>query len=237
MFIDNKYKRIYFQLIDRALSEERIRSIDIYYENHHILPRCLGGLNNTENLVLLTAREHFIAHHLLIKVNNSKKLKFAFWAMCNQTSSPDNIRDYNVSSRTFETARNNFISSRPRQDGKNNPMYGKKHTLESKNKISRAHTGRKPSTETKKKMSISAKKRGVLEDTLERLLASRKELNKDGKYANTDKNVYKFKNLKSDVEFIGSRIDFCRHHNFQPKQIYGLINGISKTFNREWKLI
>lgn len=30
----------------------------IYYEKHHILPRCLGGKNYNSNLVLLTPKEH-----------------------------------------------------------------------------------------------------------------------------------------------------------------------------------
>lgn len=39
-----------------------------YYENHHIIPRSLNGSNSSENLVLLTAREHFICHWLLVKI-------------------------------------------------------------------------------------------------------------------------------------------------------------------------
>jgi hypothetical protein len=37
----------------------------IYYENHHINPRCLGGTDEKENLVLLTSKEHFVCHKLL----------------------------------------------------------------------------------------------------------------------------------------------------------------------------
>ena len=41
--------------------------------------------------------------------------------------------------------------------GKNNPNYGKTHTLEVRNKISNVHRGKKCSEETKKKMSESRK--------------------------------------------------------------------------------
>ena len=34
-------------------------------ETHHILPRCMGGKNTSDNLVVLTLREHFIAHLML----------------------------------------------------------------------------------------------------------------------------------------------------------------------------
>ena len=34
---------------------------------HHILPKCMGGENDKDNLVYLTHREHFIAHYMLAK--------------------------------------------------------------------------------------------------------------------------------------------------------------------------
>lgn len=39
-----------------------------YSENHHIIPRSMGGTNSKDNLVRLTGREHFIAHLLLHKI-------------------------------------------------------------------------------------------------------------------------------------------------------------------------
>jgi len=73
------YKRIYQQIIERAKS----RKIDGYTEKHHILPRCLGGDDNKENLVSLTAREHFIAHLLLVKIyNGNLRLVKAVAMMC-----------------------------------------------------------------------------------------------------------------------------------------------------------
>ena len=34
---------------------------DEYHERHHIVPRCMDGSNNRENLIDLYAREHFVA--------------------------------------------------------------------------------------------------------------------------------------------------------------------------------
>lgn len=39
-----------------------------YVERHHILPKALGGSDDSSNLVALTAREHFVAHVLLAKI-------------------------------------------------------------------------------------------------------------------------------------------------------------------------
>lgn len=53
-----------------------------YSETHHIKPRCMGGDDSEDNLVVLTAREHFLAHYLLVKMNpDNHKLLFAFMGM------------------------------------------------------------------------------------------------------------------------------------------------------------
>lgn len=40
-----------------------------YKERHHIIPKCMGGTNDKDNLIDLYAREHFIAHKLLAEEN------------------------------------------------------------------------------------------------------------------------------------------------------------------------
>lgn len=55
----------YEELIAYAKSEIREKGKGIYYENHHILPKNMGGLDKPDNLVLLTAAEHVYAHYLL----------------------------------------------------------------------------------------------------------------------------------------------------------------------------
>jgi len=75
------YKKVYEQIITKAQSENRIKGLDIYYERHHIIPKCLGGDNSKDNLVLLTGKEHYICHKLLVCIYpNNTKLVFALWA-------------------------------------------------------------------------------------------------------------------------------------------------------------
>jgi len=78
MFINNKYRKLYFNIIDsyknRDLSGE-------YTESHHIIPKCMGGKNNKDNIVVLTAKAHYVCHHLLTKFttgSNYYKMLFAF---------------------------------------------------------------------------------------------------------------------------------------------------------------
>lgn len=104
------YSRIYMQLINRAQIELRKKSCDIYFESHHIVPKCLGGTNNKENLVLLTAREHFIAHKLLCEIYpDNDKLKYALWAMINLNNSKQ-LRVYSISSAEYSNSRINYIN-------------------------------------------------------------------------------------------------------------------------------
>jgi hypothetical protein len=73
------YEFHYNKLIQRAKN----RTLIEYSENHHIIPRCMGGTNSKYNLVRLTAREHFIAHLLLLKMHpNSYGLIKAVNIMC-----------------------------------------------------------------------------------------------------------------------------------------------------------
>jgi len=73
------YIRIYNQIINKA--KNRIIQDLQYYENHHIIPKCMGGSNKKDNLVKLTAREHFICHWLLFKEYKTSKLAHAWFMM------------------------------------------------------------------------------------------------------------------------------------------------------------
>jgi hypothetical protein len=91
---------IYNKICERG--QIRVLSKSIYTEKHHILPVCMGGNNDKTNLTKLTAKEHFICHKILCEIHpTNEKLRYAFWAMCNQKVN----RDYIVSSRDYEYAK------------------------------------------------------------------------------------------------------------------------------------
>lgn len=46
------YICIYESLINKARDEFRVKSKDVLYEKHHIIPKSIGGNNSKENLVL-----------------------------------------------------------------------------------------------------------------------------------------------------------------------------------------
>lgn len=75
MFKDNKYTKIYLRLIENA----RYREKPTHIEYHHVIPKSLGGLDESSNIVNLTPREHFVAHHLLTKMlDGEDKMKMCF---------------------------------------------------------------------------------------------------------------------------------------------------------------
>lgn len=107
LFIDNKYTNWYNSIIRSA----RNRILEGYSENHHIIPKSLGGSNDKSNIVALTAREHFICHLLLTKMTTglakSKMSKAAFML----TTSSTNQERYKITNRRYEQLKLEFSIS------------------------------------------------------------------------------------------------------------------------------
>jgi len=88
IFIANRYTRIYFSIIENA--RKRVLSKNQYKETHHIIPRSMGGDNSSDNLVDLTAREHFVCHKLLVRMTEGEsrgKMAFALVLMSGKRGS------------------------------------------------------------------------------------------------------------------------------------------------------
>jgi len=128
MFIENKYTKTYFNIIRSRQTLNRCKK-DSYYESHHIIPRCLGGDNKKTNLVLLTAKEHYICHLLLIKMTEGKaRSKMCLGLKC-LSQMKNHKQQRRPTSRMFERFRieaNKAISdNHARLSGPANPQYGK----------------------------------------------------------------------------------------------------------------
>lgn len=69
------YQKIY----ENFMKNKKFREYDpkIVYEQHHILPKSLGGLDHPSNLIYLTIREHYIAHLLLYKIYKNEATMWA----------------------------------------------------------------------------------------------------------------------------------------------------------------
>ena len=151
--IDNKYKHTYYRLIKSRKKLCRSKSEQHYFERHHIIPKSCGGDNSETNLVLLTAREHFIAHLLLPKFTIGEchhKMVRARWYMCKLAKKKSGV--------CYEKYKLAFKDS---MSGCNNPNFGNPnnflHSEESKQKMSKSHTGKTLTAEHRNNMSLARK--------------------------------------------------------------------------------
>lgn len=120
----NKYNKWYDQIINNGLTEKLPG-----YERHHILPKSLGGNNKKDNLVYITAREHFICHWLLTKIYPTGE---EHWKMLNalrimRAENKNQQRyDTKITSRVYAKLKEEYSQLQSeRMRGQKNPMFGK----------------------------------------------------------------------------------------------------------------
>ena len=149
--VEMNYLKIYCNLIRKA---EKRTPPEGYTEKHHTFPKSIFGKNN--RIVVLTAREHYIAHALLEKIciqrygihhQKTKKMITAFWCMNSQKYKNEYLNSY---------------------------LYEKSRERHSR-VISEIQTGRIVSEETRRKMSEWQKgKKKLSEEAKKKLLEAAK---------------------------------------------------------------
>lgn len=162
--IKNKYYKWYYSIIE--IAKNRILE-NTPTEKHHIIPKSLGGGNESSNIVPLTLREHYVCHKLLTKFYTDiarTKMVYAFWnlTVVKRDNLPRFTRSYDYEScrklyietitgrKLSEEVKSKMSSAKQKE---NNSFYGKKHSNETLNKIRQSKLGKPASIETKKKLS------------------------------------------------------------------------------------
>lgn len=106
-FSSTKYGNIYLKIVNKALKSNRTKS-DGYFENHHILPKAKGMFpdfgslkDNPWNGVLLTPREHYICHALLVQhyrktneIVKYRKMSRAFFLMSKTNTTNSKLYEF-----------------------------------------------------------------------------------------------------------------------------------------------
>jgi hypothetical protein len=163
------YRKIYETLIDNA--KNKILE-DVYTEKHHIIPCCLGGNDSPSNLVNLTAREHFIAHQLLVKIysNNRKLFHAAIMMTVDRYGHRINNRRYewlkqrysnydrsDLIQKSLMTKKKNGTNKLSDETKRKISETKKSQPSELKQKGGRKNKGRKQSIEIRRKLSDAHK--------------------------------------------------------------------------------
>lgn len=97
------YHKIYTDLINRC----KDKKYNEYTETHHIIPKCIGGTDCKDNLVIMSSREHYIAHILLYKIYKTNKLLYAINMMTIHNSTN------RMTNRKYEWIRKKFVENHP----------------------------------------------------------------------------------------------------------------------------
>jgi hypothetical protein len=152
MFIKNESYLKYYEIIEQAIKicPRNIKKSDAmkirgYIEDHHIIPKCLGGEDIISNKVWLTAEEHFLCHKLLTEFTTDTangKMWSALWRMMNKQSK-NQERDYMITAQEYAIAREqNAKNHSIRMKGELNPFHNKKHSSNTKEIMSLAKKGK-----------------------------------------------------------------------------------------------
>ena len=102
------YEKNYYDYIDYLKTINR--TLD-YSERHHIIPRCMGGTDDKSNIIELSAREHFLAHYLLMKMYPENYKLIDAFRMMGVVNSKEGQKRY-INSRLYENAKKNFAKAR-----------------------------------------------------------------------------------------------------------------------------
>lgn len=175
------YSRIHDAIIINAKSQNRSKKTGIY-EEHHIIMRSIGGDDSSENLVLLTPREHFLIHFLLWKQNqDDRRFRDPIFMFKHKGASNSRLYEAARISHIHEMKTNNpsLHLDEETKLAKSNKLKKYIKTQKHRENISKANKGKTPrsgavlSEDSKNKISRSVakwyKENEVSQETREKL--------------------------------------------------------------------
>lgn len=173
----------YDKIYDLLMSKAKTRTFcnETYYEKHHIIPRCMGGSDDPQNIVLLLPEEHYLAHQLLIKMTLYKESihwnKLVYSANMMTVGNNRNNKLYGWVKRQLSEVKSKKFKGKAQSpehvESRRKKIQGLKRSEETKRKISEAKKGVKrnwsPSEEQKKATSERMKNYKHSEETKKKI--------------------------------------------------------------------
>lgn len=175
MNLSNLYQRLIETAAARNGRPPKRSSRKAGFEIHHYIPKSVGGTDDPANLVYLTPREHYTAHHILARLFGAGIFSFSFYRM-SQPDQGNTGRSYTVTARQYETARLGLVSYLKNRkysedslakmrEGQQRRFREQGVSEETRSKLSAAGMGRTPDEATRQKLR-EANKRQYSEDLI-----------------------------------------------------------------------
>ena len=220
----NKYKQWYANITERAKN----RILETYTESHHIVPRSLGGGDEPNNLVNLTAREHFVCHWLLVKMTTGQEHHKMLNALRMMRAEKQGQHRYNtkITARVYESIKQEYAKLQSETlKGKGNGFYGKKHTPEAREKIRQKNLGNKLTPEQHARLvaNTTGKRKPPLSDEHKAKLSILREGEGNGMWGKTHSEETKAKQRakavgrKQSAETVQKKADAVRGSKREKK--------------------
>jgi len=248
------YLKVYCNLIRKA---ENRTPPEGYTEKHHTFPKSIYG--NNSRIVVLTGREHYIAHALLekafikrygVKDKRTIKMTYAHVGMKGN--------DGYINSYLYESARKRkseymkgkplYIPNEEQREKMRQRRLGTKASNETKRKMSEVRKGKKltPRSEEWKKQVGERMKKNVgeknpfygkrhTEDTKKKISNSKKGKKSKQNILRTSKYLYKIKDPFGQIFLTRNLKDFCRRNNLHPTCMRRTISG-QQNQHKGWKI-
>ena len=171
------YQNIYTSIVERA----KQRPVTGYVERHHILPRCMGGKDASDNLVDLTPEEHFLCHQLLARIHRDTEHyhKLIFAVQCMTRMGPNRkgfskLKTFGWIKREVANALSAINKGKPKSQAMRDKLSSRVISDETKAKISQSLKGRTKvvSDETKAKVSATLTGRKMSPETKAKIAAA-----------------------------------------------------------------
>lgn len=134
-WLKGEEKYLTFNYDKRRNVRAYLKEVYGYTECHHILPKSLGGNDEGDNLIYLTAEDHIHAHILLGKIHGGKSWYAVQYIMGNHKKYKRLPTKKMIKNAAFAR-----VQQGKAMGGKNHHMFGKHHTEETRKKMVLAWT-------------------------------------------------------------------------------------------------
>lgn len=225
------YSKIYDSFISDRKSKQK--ELSGYTEVHHITPRAFGGSNDNENLVILTASDHYFAHLLLAKIYGGKMATALFFMSLDGSRSANG---HSAKRWAYEFARKAVSDQKRKLVGELSHSYGRKRSEETKRRISENRRGKMvgpahfaygvPSPLRGTTISEDAK----LKISLANAGSKNGMYGKSGKLSPSyKKTIFEFINKNTGAVFVGTQGELIEEYGLCFKNVSAVVTGKRKT--------